>query len=86
MMTEWLLDDEVKGDLISQLNKEIDIPFINEKTEEKLLNALWKIICAVISKKLGAQIMPSGKGSYGKKRGRPKKKKVTFKPAKKKKK
>ncbi len=25
MMTEWLLDDEVKGDLISQLNKEIDI-------------------------------------------------------------
>ena len=25
MMAEWLLDDEVKGDLISQLNKEIDI-------------------------------------------------------------
>ena len=38
MMAEWLLDDEVKGDLITQLNKEIDIPFINEKTEEKLLN------------------------------------------------
>ena len=54
MMAEWLLDDEVKGDLISQLNKEIDIPFINEKTEEKLLNALWKIICAVIGKMLGA--------------------------------
>ncbi len=53
-MAEWLLDDEVKGDLIGQLNKEIDIPFINEKTEEKLLNALWKIICAVIGKKLGA--------------------------------
>ena len=29
--------------------------------------------------------MPYGKGSYGKKRGRPKKKKVTFKPIKKKK-
>ena len=54
MMAEWLLDDEVKDDLIQQLNKEIDIPFINEKTEEKLLNALWKIICAVIGKKLGA--------------------------------
>ena len=40
MMAEWLLDDEVKDDLIQQLNKEIDIPFINEKTEEKLLNAL----------------------------------------------
>jgi len=30
--------------------------------------------------------VPYGKGSYGKKRGRPKKKKVTFKPIKKKKK
>ena len=30
--------------------------------------------------------MPSGKGSYGKKRGRPKKKKMAFKPIKKKKK
>ena len=54
MMQGWLLDDEVKNDLIDQLNKEIDIPFINEKTEKKLLEALWKIICAVIGKKLGA--------------------------------
>ena len=54
MMQGWLLDDEVKNDLIDQLNKEIDIPFINEKTEAKLLEALWKIICAVIGKKLGA--------------------------------
>jgi hypothetical protein len=54
MMQGWLLDDEVKSDLIDQLNKEIDIPFINEKTEKKLLEALWKIIVAVIGKKLGA--------------------------------
>ena len=50
MMAEWLLDDEVKGDLISQLNKEIDIPFINEKTEEKIARAVWSAVRDVLKK------------------------------------
>ena len=33
-----------REELIDKLNKEIDIPFINEKTEEKGIRVLLKII------------------------------------------
>lgn len=40
-----LLDsDEFRKHLIKELNDDIDIPFINEKTEKKILNAIYKVI------------------------------------------
>tara|TARA_Y100000004_G_scaffold46150_1_gene50654 strand:+ start:1993 stop:2190 length:198 start_codon:yes stop_codon:yes gene_type:complete len=33
-----------RQELINKLNKEVDIPFINEKTEEKGIRVLLKII------------------------------------------
>lgn len=35
---------EFKSTLIKSLNDDIDIPFINEKTEKKAINALYKLI------------------------------------------
>ena len=39
-----LLSDDVKKEVVAKWNKSIDIPFINEKTEEKALNKLYDIV------------------------------------------
>tara|TARA_A100001011_G_scaffold96763_1_gene101830 strand:- start:982 stop:1215 length:234 start_codon:yes stop_codon:yes gene_type:complete len=46
-----LLDnDEFKKHLIRELNEDVDIPIINEKTEKKILNALYKVILSSLKK------------------------------------
>lgn len=46
-----LLDsDEFRKHLIKELNDDIDIPFINEKTEKKILNAIYKVIMKSLKK------------------------------------
>ena len=41
---------DFKSTLIKSLNEDIDIPFINEKTEKKALNALYKLIVKSLKK------------------------------------
>jgi len=41
---ELLDNDEFKKHLIKELNDDIDIPIINEKTERKILNSIYKVI------------------------------------------
>ena len=53
VVADFILDDAVKKDIVSQVNKSVNIPMINEKTEEKIFEALWDIIKAAIKKKLG---------------------------------
>ena len=53
VVADFILDDEVKKDIVSQVNKSVNIPMINEKTEEKIFEALWDIFKAAIKKKLG---------------------------------
>ena len=36
-----------------KINKAVDIPIISEKTEQKILEALWKVIKSVLLKKIG---------------------------------
>ena len=53
MIADELLGDSTKDEIIAELNKAIDVPIISEKTEKAILEALWKIISAVIYKRLG---------------------------------
>ena len=43
-----IFDDELQEKVITALNENIDIPFISEKTEEKILNAVYDSIEDVV--------------------------------------
>tara|TARA_B110001450_G_scaffold158061_1_gene147375 strand:- start:268 stop:504 length:237 start_codon:yes stop_codon:yes gene_type:complete len=47
---ELLDNDEFKKHLIRELNDDIDIPIINEKTERKVLNSIYKAILISLKK------------------------------------
>ena len=53
IIAEYILDDEVKVDLIASVNKSVNVPMINEKTEAKILEAIWELFEMAIKKKLG---------------------------------
>ncbi len=53
IVADFILDDEVKKDIIAQVNRNVNIPMINEKTEEKIFEALWEIFKNAIKTKLG---------------------------------
>ena len=53
IIAEYLLDDEVKADLIASVNESVNVPMINEKTEAKILEAIWELFEMAIKKKLG---------------------------------
>jgi|TARA_R100001082_G_scaffold102248_1_gene72200 hypothetical protein len=53
IIAEYILDDEVKADLIASVNKSVNVPMINEKTEAKILEAIWELFEMAIKKKLG---------------------------------
>ena len=52
-LAEDLFSDENIDELIKEINEDIDIPLFNEKTEEKILLALWKLKKTFFFKKLG---------------------------------
>lgn len=53
MIADELLGDSTKDEIIDELNKAIDVPIISEKTERAILEAIWKVISAVIYKRIG---------------------------------
>jgi hypothetical protein len=53
VVADYLLNEEVKKDLIDSVNKSVDVPIINEKTEAKILEAIWALFEIAIKKKLG---------------------------------
>ena len=50
MIAAYLFIDEMKAKVIKELNENINIPIINEKTEEKILSAIWETVEAVLKK------------------------------------
>ena len=48
MIVDYLFSKENKKKLIDEMNKSIDIPFIGEKTEEKILDAVWDSVEEVL--------------------------------------
>ena len=49
---EHLFNDEMKANVIKSLNENIDVPFISEKTEAKVIDAVWDVIEEVFKKEL----------------------------------
>tara|TARA_B110000114_G_scaffold117232_1_gene122854 strand:+ start:313 stop:546 length:234 start_codon:yes stop_codon:yes gene_type:complete len=47
---ELLENDEFKKHLIRELNDDIDIPIINEKTEKKILNSIYNVFIKSLKK------------------------------------
>ena len=45
---EYLINEEMKANVIASLNENIDIPFISEKTEGKMLDALYSSVEEVL--------------------------------------
>ena len=43
MIMEYLFNGENKEKIIDELNKNINIPIINEETEEKILEAIYGV-------------------------------------------
>ena len=50
-----LFNDDTKEAIIDGLNKSIDIPLINEKTEEKVLTAIYDVVEDVMKVVLGVK-------------------------------
>ena len=45
---EYLFNEEMKSKIVASLNENIDIPFISEKTEAKILDALYSSVEEVL--------------------------------------
>ena len=48
----YIFNDDMKAKLISKMNENIDIPFISEKTEAKILDAVWDSVEEVVKEAL----------------------------------
>ena len=53
LIADDLLSDENGAEVIAEINKSVDIPIISEATEQKILEALCKVIKSVLLKKIG---------------------------------
>tara|TARA_Y100000361_G_C11154728_1_gene343355 strand:+ start:383 stop:562 length:180 start_codon:yes stop_codon:yes gene_type:complete len=50
MFIEYLFNEETKQKIIKELNDNINIPIISEKTEGKIIEAIYESIEAVLKK------------------------------------
>jgi hypothetical protein len=48
LMIEYLFNDKMKADIVKSLNENIDVPFISEKTEAKILDAVYSSVEEVL--------------------------------------
>ncbi|QDP50681.1 MAG: hypothetical protein Unbinned1966contig1000_56 [Prokaryotic dsDNA virus sp.] len=50
MIVDYIFNDEMKEKIVKELNDNVDIPFISEKTEGKILDAVYDSVEEVIKK------------------------------------
>jgi len=50
IIANYVFNDEMKAKIIKELNNNIDIPFISEKTEGKILDAIYDSVEEVVKK------------------------------------
>tara|TARA_R100001530_G_scaffold113087_1_gene80070 strand:+ start:203 stop:382 length:180 start_codon:yes stop_codon:yes gene_type:complete len=50
LIVQYLFNSETEEALIKALNENINIPIIGEKTEEKIIRALWETVEEVLKK------------------------------------
>jgi hypothetical protein len=47
-ISEYLFSKEMRSSIVTELNKNIDLPFINEKTEGKIIEAIYSSVEKVL--------------------------------------
>ena len=52
MIMKYLFNDDNKKKIIGELNKNVNIPIINEDTEEKIISAIYDVFEDVMGKVL----------------------------------
>ena len=50
MIANYLFNDEMKAKVIKELNDNINIPIINEKTEGKIIEAIYEVVEQCVKK------------------------------------
>jgi len=50
LICDYLFTDDMKAKIIKELNDSVNIPIISEKTEAKILDAIYEVIEQVIRK------------------------------------
>tara|TARA_R110000851_G_scaffold66682_1_gene150624 strand:+ start:630 stop:809 length:180 start_codon:yes stop_codon:yes gene_type:complete len=50
MIADYVFNDEMKVKIVKELNDNVDIPFISEKTEGKILDAIYDSVEEVVKK------------------------------------
>ena len=48
MIADYIFDDEMKEKIVKELNENVNIPIINEKTEGKIIEAIYESVEAVV--------------------------------------
>jgi len=48
MVVNYIFNDEMKDKIITKLNDNVDIPIISEKTEEKIITAIYDSVEEVV--------------------------------------
>ena len=48
MIADYVFNDEMKDKIIKKLNDNVDVPLISEKTEEKILIAVYDSVEEVV--------------------------------------
>ena len=50
MIASYLFNDEMKAKICKELNDSINIPILNEKTEQKIFEAIYETVEACVKK------------------------------------
>jgi hypothetical protein len=50
MIVEYIFNDEMKDKIVKELNDNVNIPILSEKTEEKIFSAIYDSVEEVIKK------------------------------------
>ena len=48
MIADYIFNDEMKEKIVKELNANINIPIINEKTEGKIIEAIYETLESVV--------------------------------------
>tara|TARA_B100001939_G_scaffold169240_1_gene145954 strand:+ start:604 stop:786 length:183 start_codon:yes stop_codon:yes gene_type:complete len=55
LIADQMFNDATKAKVVDGLNKNINIPIINEDTEEKIITAIYEVVEDVMKEVLGAK-------------------------------
>lgn len=50
LIANFLFNDEMKAKIVKELNDDINIPILNEKTEGKIFEAIYEVFEACVKK------------------------------------